>query len=112
MMHAFHFSILQTVMTVLNPFSQDTKDGEREQNRILSSSWWTNLQGYVANLDRTQCRVPELNLACLYHFLPSKQKQSEDEERRGVLIAALQGVSAGLVEPELKIDEDDEEMEE
>jgi len=45
-------------------------------------------------------------------FLPSKQKQSEDEERRGVLIAALQGVSAGLVEPELKIDEDDEEMEE
>ena len=70
MMHVFNFSILQTVMTVLNPFSQDIKDGEREQNRILSSSWWTNLQGYVANLDRTQCKVPELNLACLYH-LPS-----------------------------------------
>jgi hypothetical protein len=68
MIYAFHFSILQMVMTVLNPFSQDTKDGEREQNRILSSSWWTNLQGYVANLDRTQCKVSELNLACFYHL--------------------------------------------
>lgn len=42
-------------------------------------------------------------------FLPSTKQ--EQEEQRGVLIAALQGVSAGLSEQELKIDED-EDMEE
>jgi len=50
-------SILQLVMEVLSPFSQDTKEGEKEKDRILFSSWWTNLQRYVANLDRTQCKA-------------------------------------------------------
>ena len=64
LMHDFLFSILQLVMKVLNPLSQDNKEGEKEKDRILFSSWWTNLQRYVANLDRTQCKVRELNLAC------------------------------------------------
>lgn len=42
-------------------------------------------------------------------FLPSKQEQ---DERRGVLIAALQGVPVGLTEHDLKIEEEDEDMEE
>jgi len=44
-------------------------------------------------------------------FLPSKQEQ---EDRRGALIAALQGVTSGLAEQDLKIkmeeDEDQEEL--
>ena len=58
-MHDFHFSIWQLVMKVLNPFSQDTKEGEKEKDRISYSSWWTDLQRYVDNLDRTQCKVQE-----------------------------------------------------
>ena len=67
-MYDFLFSILQLVMKVLSPFAQDSKEGEKEKDRILFSSWWTNLQRYVANLDRTQCMVQELNLACPYYL--------------------------------------------
>ena len=47
------FSILKLVTTSLDPLMEDTDVGEKDKERILFSTWWTNLQRYISNLDRT-----------------------------------------------------------
>ena len=50
----YFFSILKLVTTSLDPLIEDTNVGEKNKERILFSTWWTNLQRYVKNLDRTK----------------------------------------------------------